>query len=300
MSTVKRITDLTSYTTVLPYASEMFGVYQPLLGWKSKRIEARFKEGYLRDRRSMLERLKRDFTGIVDIKYSENQQVEIAVKPGVLAGGKLKSFDSVVQDRISEKLPPFERISPEVWRQVITADSIEIILKKDVPEFYSRAYRDNKRSDDGRFEPVLRARAMDPSDVLDRKNAQTAAFEHQIQYESSLAGLLLRLVEMKSFGILTEMFYATKNNVEQANRLISRINAKDGAEAFLSLDTLNPRDVEHIRSVALSPTRQPRLAQPRFDRGALGNPYPENRGREIPRNQPGYPDEVGKEYDPAG
>ena len=48
MTTVKRITDLTSYTSVLPYASEMFGVYQPLLGWKSKRIEERFNEGFRR------------------------------------------------------------------------------------------------------------------------------------------------------------------------------------------------------------------------------------------------------------
>jgi len=39
MTTVKRITDLTKYASVLPYASEMFGVYQPLLGWKSKRIQ---------------------------------------------------------------------------------------------------------------------------------------------------------------------------------------------------------------------------------------------------------------------
>lgn len=253
MSTVKRITDLTSYTTVLPYASEMFGVYQPLLGWKSKRIEARFKEGYDRDRRSMLERLKREFTGIVDIKYSENQQVAIVLKPGVLVGGKIKAFDSVVLDKISEKLPLFEQLTPAVWQQVINSDFLEIILKKDVVELYSRAYRDNKRSDEDRFDPILRTRDMDPSTLLDRKNAQTAAFEHQIQYESSVAGMLLHLAKLKSFGTLTEMFYATKNNVEQAERLIRRINAKDGADAFLSLDTLNPRDVEHIRSVALSP-----------------------------------------------
>ena len=114
MATVKRITDLTSYTTVLPYDSEMFGVYQPLLGWKSKRIEARIKEGYKTDRRSLFERLKREFTGIVDIRYTDQQQVTIEVKPGVLAGGKIRSFDSVVLEKISERLPPFEQLSPDV------------------------------------------------------------------------------------------------------------------------------------------------------------------------------------------
>ena len=32
MTTNKRITDLTDYTSVLPYASELFGVYQPMIG----------------------------------------------------------------------------------------------------------------------------------------------------------------------------------------------------------------------------------------------------------------------------
>jgi len=55
MTIVKRIIDLTNYTTVLSYASEMVGVYQPLLGWKSKRIEERFKQGFENDKKSILE-----------------------------------------------------------------------------------------------------------------------------------------------------------------------------------------------------------------------------------------------------
>jgi hypothetical protein len=59
MTTVKRITDLTDYTGVLPYASEMFGIYQPLLGWKSKRIAQRFTDGYRNDRAALLDKLER-------------------------------------------------------------------------------------------------------------------------------------------------------------------------------------------------------------------------------------------------
>jgi hypothetical protein len=61
MTTVKGITELTEHSGVLPYASEMFGVYQPLLGWKSKRIEQRFKEGYKNDKPQLLNKLKREF-----------------------------------------------------------------------------------------------------------------------------------------------------------------------------------------------------------------------------------------------
>jgi hypothetical protein len=51
MTTVKRSTSLTPYSGVLPYASELFGVYQPLLGWKSARIEKRFQAGFRNDKR---------------------------------------------------------------------------------------------------------------------------------------------------------------------------------------------------------------------------------------------------------
>lgn len=41
MTTHRRITDLQAYRQVLPYASEIFGIYQPLLGWKSQRMVQR-------------------------------------------------------------------------------------------------------------------------------------------------------------------------------------------------------------------------------------------------------------------
>src|SRR5437773_9755253 len=34
--------DLKQYKGILPYASELFGIYQPLLGWKSRIVKARF------------------------------------------------------------------------------------------------------------------------------------------------------------------------------------------------------------------------------------------------------------------
>ena len=70
MVSAKRIIDLTDYTTILPYASEMFGVYQPLLGWKSKRIEERFNSGFENDKNSILQKLKNEFTGLVDIEFN--------------------------------------------------------------------------------------------------------------------------------------------------------------------------------------------------------------------------------------
>ena len=36
------MSDLDRFTGTLPYASELFGVYQPLLGWKSRMIGSRY------------------------------------------------------------------------------------------------------------------------------------------------------------------------------------------------------------------------------------------------------------------
>ncbi len=253
MTTVKRITDLTDYTAVLPYASEMFGVYQPLLGWKSKRIDQRLKEGYKNDKRQLLETLKRKFAPLVDITYGENQQLRLEVNPGVLAGGKLRRYDSVVLQKISEELPPFEKLDPAVWPRVITPDRLKRILEKDVVEFYTRAYGDLRKAGDETFDTLMRSRAADPQAVLARKNAQTAAFEQQVRYESSVVALLDHLVRQKAFAVLTDTFYATRDNVEEAERLIAKATSEDGAEAFLGLETIDPRDREHLRSVALSP-----------------------------------------------
>ena len=72
MAAPKRLSDLTDYAAVLPYASELFGIYQPLLGWKSKRMQERFQGGYLQDKRQLLDRLKLQFAGAVKVDYRDD------------------------------------------------------------------------------------------------------------------------------------------------------------------------------------------------------------------------------------
>lgn len=38
--------DITKFSQTLPYASELFGIYQPLVGWRSKRIINRINTGF--------------------------------------------------------------------------------------------------------------------------------------------------------------------------------------------------------------------------------------------------------------
>ncbi|HEX8770391.1 MAG TPA: hypothetical protein VF711_06470, partial [Acidimicrobiales bacterium] len=48
---MKRIKNFAPYEGNLPYASEIFGVYQPMLGWRSKRMTDRLNRGFANDTR---------------------------------------------------------------------------------------------------------------------------------------------------------------------------------------------------------------------------------------------------------
>jgi hypothetical protein len=236
MTTVKRINDLVPYASVLPYASEMFGVYQPLLGWKSKRIEERFRQGVQSDRRLALDTLTRQFTGVVALEYRDGNILDLRVAPGTLNGGTLRSYDSVVLDRVAANLPPWEAYAPSVWPQAITRDRLEVILKNDVVNAYMAAFAELRKS--------AGARGGAPD---------TSAFERQLAYESAVAGALLYLVQAKASAALEEVFYATRNTAERAEALARTLAREDDGLAFLDLTNLNPRDRDHLQGVVLSP-----------------------------------------------
>ncbi len=251
MATVKRITDLTDYTNVLPYASEMFGIYQPLLGWKSVRIKSRFNEGYEREKPFIIDRLKNVFAGLADVVYKPDRRVEINLRPGALDAGKFRSYDSVLLEHIAAKLPPYEEYKPTVWAKVITPDFVEALLKKDVTKVYTELYPDIL-SGGASLSGATLSRAAAAGGGMDEARA-LAAYEHQIQYESSVAGALLYLVKEKSHGALEEIFYVRKENAAEAERLIKMLAAENGAEAYLDIENLDPGQKEHIAAVALSP-----------------------------------------------
>jgi hypothetical protein len=253
MTTVKRSTDLTSYASVLPYASELFGVYQPLLGWKSKRLAQRFQSGFEQDRRQLLSRLTREFAPRVDITYGEDGQPAIRIEPGRTAAGKLRSYDNVVMTELATRLPPYDEYRPEVWEQVINPNILDAILKGKVVEYYTGLFGALRRGEDPIFSPTIGAapaRSATPAGSAERK---VAAFEHQLQYESTVAGTLLLLRERKDHRALETLFYSAPDRSEEAETVARMLQADDSATAYLSLENLDPRDHEQLAGVVLSP-----------------------------------------------
>jgi hypothetical protein len=235
----------------------MFGVYQPLLGWKSRRIQERFQDGLESDRRQALDKLTRQFAGLVEITRGDGGQLDIKIREGALKAGALHKYDSVVLQQLATALPPYDQLDPSVWPNVITADRLDHILKTDVVKAYAAANEDLKRgggvrrrTHDAAAHDRSLARASTGEDTDDRS---AAILEQQLRYESAVAGAVHMLARNKAHAALEKIFYATHDAVEEAQTLMRVLNQDDPASGYLDLSNMNPQDLTHIQSVVLSP-----------------------------------------------
>src|SRR5215510_1986682 len=105
---MKRISDLTPYTNILPYASEIFGVYQPLIGWRSKRQVERMQRGFKADMVRARNGLLSRFVPDVDATLArEGRLLEIGrLGVGAAAPYQAASTQTILGDNIAKLLPP--------------------------------------------------------------------------------------------------------------------------------------------------------------------------------------------------
>src|SRR5688500_9778945 len=250
MPATKNLTDLIDYTAVLPYASELFGIYQPLLGWKSKRLARRFDRGNSSDKASQLDRLKRQFVSQVNVHYGQDCQVSIELRPGVLQGATRRTFDSIVLAKTAENLPPNEPPSAAGWQDVITRERIESIIRELAVPTFAAAYAEACRTGFSDRPAVAAGRTADTDG---QTRVFLSAFESQLRYESSLAGALLFLKDQKNFDELKAIFYGATDNHMLATHLSKILTAFNAYDAYMNLENLDPQDQEDIKNVALSP-----------------------------------------------
>jgi len=131
------------YKGILPYASELFGIYQPLLGWKSQLIRRR----YDRIRALLYETLAaRTLVAArvpVNVRLSDGRTNAVAARTGALSF-KVSQLVPLDLDRTSEPhvsstidtgiarmiLSEVGEKPPDDWSKVITAPHVEELLKK--------------------------------------------------------------------------------------------------------------------------------------------------------------------------
>lgn len=140
MSNIKRITNLSDYQSVLPYASELFGVYHSLIGWNSKRQLDRIKNNIKYENNALLSRLSPYLEVKTTIKFGENCSVSAPdLKPAGFAAPKLLPQDSIVLQQISEKIYNFGKVpnKEDEWRHLVNNDFLTEILRTKVIDHYN-------------------------------------------------------------------------------------------------------------------------------------------------------------------
>src|SRR5688572_27858970 len=196
MATNKRVTDLTDYKSVLPYASELFGVYQPLIGWKSKRLIHRMNKGIYSDNqskfKSVLDRYKGIVTTTFDGCYIGLGEYRVGVESVDIPRPQ---SDSILLSSIAKILDERNRRPEnEGWSEFINPDLLQRLLNEDVYNFYTQSYRErcNYLTQINRGEETV--------------NLQ-AEIVQALRTESAIAAALLGYVQNRLFDKIDTAFY---------------------------------------------------------------------------------------------
>lgn len=222
---MKHLTDLTEYKGTLPYASELFGVYQPLLGWKSKRIKQRieyFAQSRLNDLIGRLNmRLKPNLT------FAGNRSEGASLTVATIDADP--HFDGIVASHIKDQINKEKEVTPQLWDRLLHPDTLNDVLKKRVlPAF--------QLSTSAAEANTLRR------DTLAR-SIGGQSMEAGMLRESRVAGMLSLLRENGQYNLLNSLFLADRAPV---NALWSALGS-----VYDPFATIDPAHV--LDRVGLSP-----------------------------------------------
>ncbi len=221
MTANKRITDLTDYTSVLPYASELFGVYQPMLGWRSKRTMRRIQNGAAVGRFKGITEVSTRFAGRARLDFNADDQLvggEIGIgKPGP---GIVRSVTGgVLIATLSQKLKDQRhRPSGEEWRNIVNANELEAALNGPVLQAHQQAHAE-------RFRAQQQSNQIDPAAL----KAETSAL---VDKESAFAGTLLALADKGLFAALETLFYSSTPTSTVEDELAKLASFQDPLTTF--------------------------------------------------------------------
>jgi hypothetical protein len=251
MPNIKRITDLTDYKSVLPYASEIFGVYQPLIGWKSKRMLDRVKQGMKNEANSLLSRLRHNLENKAAIDFAENCSVSApGLRPAGFAEPKLVDHDSIVLQQIKARLEREQGVpqDAEQWKHIANRDVLMNILKTTVMQHYNgisiakcRQIESLAQEHETEEEFQLRKTRLRAESQQDIKS--------RISDEAIIAGVIQLLVENERVSELNSIFFTHLDASPRQAFLQALEKANmDFTDPYLTFD---PK--KDVKDVSLSP-----------------------------------------------
>ena len=220
--------DLTPYSGVLPYASELTGTFQPMIGWKGSRSSGRFEAAAARDQRKLLDRFAEQFQARVEmaafaepgsIGLPDPFNIDIGTVPSRLRmqGGRM--LLAAIAERLPTDPPP-----GTAWKDFINKDLLSSLIEMIETRLEAMLKRSGRN-----FEAIERIRGVAES-------------------ESRLAAALLNLVENEEHEILQSIFYFADSQKQIARRLDDLRAGKDRI-----IPGIDPTDSDQLSGGVISP-----------------------------------------------
>ncbi len=213
----------------LPYASEVFGVYRPLLGWRSKRAEIWLTAGVTGDRNRAIQALRAKYLPRYTLDISADRVLTDIKDLAAGVPGGMPVQDTVLMREIQRDLPPRDKVKPTLWATLITEAKVNRLLAGPVRDFYLDWYEANAAL-------IRRRHGGDPEAALN-------IVETSLRRESGVAGLLLAMQAQRMDEALETAFYGEP--------------AAEAMDALAGLASTNPFDLidphRELDRVGLSP-----------------------------------------------
>ncbi|MEO8153011.1 MAG: hypothetical protein ABI605_08075 [Rhizobacter sp.] len=239
-----------NYKGVLPYASELFGVYQPLLGWKSKRHHRRFARGYSVDVLRIVEKLSD--AAAPSLTFGPRREA------GAALGFELTNFEpgQPVAD-----VPSSRSLFVSSLRHTLTgnrsalaetATDDELARLLDLPTVTKLLKKDVTAAVNTRMQGALQAAT---SARLANRSATSAADDAKatMEYEAKIATTLMQLKDAKQFDALRKLIFPNDWKQTHAS-LLQAASALGPLQQFVPSNPLDRMDPNFdLDRVALSP-----------------------------------------------
>jgi len=240
--------DFEKFKQTLPYSSELYGVYQPLLGWKSKRIVRRRRLGFFDINNSLVSGIASRMKPVFDVSHFPDQR-EFDVKSISIATFRKSpdvvlnpGIDSYITKLIFDKIIKNEMDINEdgIWDKLVSTEALLEVLKE--------------AAKDGMYW------SQQVTQILDEKSTSNAndqtmqdspkIIDSLLGRESVIAGTLSHMFQNKMFSQLRKLFQSSEPlaNIDAMLQMNSLIDPLESFDPKSDLDNvcLSPLGMIHL------------------------------------------------------
>ncbi len=228
--------DLEKFKGQYPYGSELFGVYQTLLGWRGARSKGWFLKSYATERSKLGDTVFGKISPNVDAKLNADRVLDRIGEIGIGTANDKPVYPSKLVEALAPNFSAdADRDDPDYWRHKLTDDMLMATLNREVKQEAMRIL--DPHDEAGGREAHISVRSQKTLDYLDN--------------ESRMAGQLKLLRDSGAAGELKHIFFHNTTTLDRLNaavKLFGAFNAFGYLDPgnILSRTVVSPVGVIHL------------------------------------------------------